>query len=117
MGLQRLERGVVVIGTAEEGAHDLLKGHAPPQVGQPDLLHLHGPLGQGARLVQAQGVHMGQGLQGKQLLHQHLLLGQHGDAGGQADADQHATSPLGSIPSRAAAVVMTDSSRAALRRK
>ena len=53
-----------------------------------DLLELDPPGGQGAGLVQAQGVHPGQDLHGGQLLDQDVLVGQ-GQAGcGEVDAGQ-----------------------------
>ena len=92
--LQRLEGGVVVLRGVQEGAHLLLEGLGAAERRQADLLHAHGPLGEGSRLVQAQGVDVGERLQRIELLHEHAPAGQGDDARGKADAGQQ-HQPLG----------------------
>ena len=95
-----LEGGVVVVAVGQERPHPFRQrdGRVFRQRDHP--LQAHIPLGEGAGLIQAQHIHMGQALQGKQVLRQHPGSCQLGYPHRQTDGDQQ-HQPLGEHPQQA----------------
>ena len=89
-----LEGGVVVIAVGQERPHPLRRGDGRIFCQRHHPLHPHVPLGEGAGLVQAQHIRVGQALQREQVLHQHPGFRQLGHTHRQADGDQQ-HQPLG----------------------
>ena len=105
-GPHGLEGGVVVVNVGQERPHPIRQGNGQVLCQLHHPLHPHVSLGEGAGLVQAQHVHMGQALQGEQVLYQHPGFGQLGHSHRQTDGDQQ-HQPLGEHPQQPAAVVVT----------
>ena len=95
-----LEGGVIVVAVGQKRPHPFRQRDRRVFRQRDHPLQAHIPLGEGAGLIQAQHIHMGQALQGKQVLRQHPGSCQLGYPHRQTDGDQQ-HQPLGEHPQQA----------------